>query len=795
MLFKSPNPSLIKDVYVDFERRFRWKYHFEVSGTGQAKPYDPDYDLHEVSETEPPSAPPFIENGLARGRAFIDHFCDIAEPVLTARYRKSRVVWLAELKNYLDEHDYVITSTDKNLGAAVVTRDWLILGARQLLSDTSNYACIDESRVDLVVDKIRDSLTKLTEERVHDWCMSESDPQLFKFLRSKMPEDPIILPQFPEFYAIPKIHKNPTGYRPIVPCHSAITEPACKVVSKMLKPLYQQCPHVIHGSKDLAGKLSKLSLLQHRKVFIVTADIVAYYPNIPLNKAVPIVLKMFMEYASIHDYPPWKKHLFITCLQIGVKSPLIMKFMNKFYEQLKGVPMGASCSPDIANLYGAFFENQFMNPPNPSIPFFGRYIDDCLAIVYASTAEEALALCGSVIIYDDVQLTWSASEWNQPFLDMQLYIDPKSNQVEHLPYRKPLNHLERIPWASHHPPDVKRGTFYGEMSRLATLSSQQLHYLDAIKGLKYLYIARGYPPVLLNKWIKAQSAKRWRQRLDEPREDTSELFVLKSEFNPAWQDFNIKNLFYEIKNVWLQGQPHIIRCDLQGRCALHNSATLKNTVPHDLLVLENKRLSTSKFKYSITGNTAMEVDTLPTAPQSRKRGWSPQQTTLEQHWDAGSPGPSGLKRQKVAASRYVAAGPIVIAESSDSVTDEGLPDSPVLIYSALPPVAVQTRLEDREVFDFSVTCLSSDPTLPRRDAPVGPVSWAVEWGFGPRSGLYLEQKLVPDFNKTGFCDRRMLVSRKRTINVFDLASAWRKAIINSELSEGEIPDDSLNAWT
>jgi hypothetical protein len=29
-------------------------------------------------------------------------------------------MWLAELKSYLDEHDYVITLTDKNLGAAVV---------------------------------------------------------------------------------------------------------------------------------------------------------------------------------------------------------------------------------------------------------------------------------------------------------------------------------------------------------------------------------------------------------------------------------------------------------------------------------------------------------------------------------------------------------------------------------------------------------------------------------------------------------------------------------------------------
>jgi hypothetical protein len=111
-----------------------------------------------------------------------------------------------------------------------------------------------------------------------------------------MPENAMTMPEFPQFYAIPKIHKNPTGYRPIVPCHSALQEPASKVVSKMLKPLYKNTPFVIHGTKDLAHKLSTLKLSEHRKVFIVTGNIVVYYPNIPLDKAYPIILKLFMQH-------------------------------------------------------------------------------------------------------------------------------------------------------------------------------------------------------------------------------------------------------------------------------------------------------------------------------------------------------------------------------------------------------------------------------------------------------------------------------------------------------------------
>jgi len=437
LLFKKPNPSLLSDAYADFERRFKWSWHFETSGTGKSDPYDPDYDLHEESDKVPPMPPSYIENGLRQGQAFVDSFLSHAEPSATAKHRNSRMVWLTELRQYLDEHDYVITLTDKNLGAAVVKRDWIMEGARSLLSDTQNYLPVEPGTVDLAVDKIRYLVNKLTTERLsNDWLMTEQDPQLAKFLRSKIPESDTDLPEFPEFYVIPKIHKNPTGYRPIVPCYNNITEPASKVVSKMLKPLYEKYPTILKGTKDLALRLKALKLSRHRKVFIVTGDIVAYYPNIPVGRAVPLIVKMFMEYAREHSYPQHKIHTFITCLQIAVKNPLFIKFENQLYQQIRGVPMGAACSPDIANLYGAYIESLFTE--DPYIPFFGRFIDDCLAIVYASSATEAVRLASEKAKYDGVDLTWSASEWGAPFLDMHLYVDPASNQIEHKAYRKPL---------------------------------------------------------------------------------------------------------------------------------------------------------------------------------------------------------------------------------------------------------------------------------------------------------------------------------------------------------------------
>jgi hypothetical protein len=142
------------------------------------------------------------------------------------------------------------------------------------------------------------------------------------------------------------------------------------------------------------------------------------------------------------------------------------------------------------------------------------------------------------------------SEWNTPFLNLLVYIDPLSGQIEHKPFRKARNHLERIPWTSHHPKDVKKGTFVGEMSRLAVLCSTPNAYIEAINDLQLLYIAHGYPVDLVNAWLRDNTATRWENRLGDPRK-ARDAFVLKSRFNRAWDGFNVHELGQTVVDSWL----------------------------------------------------------------------------------------------------------------------------------------------------------------------------------------------------------------------------------------------------
>ena len=200
-------------------------------------------------------------------------------------------------------------------------------------------------------------------------------------------------------------------------------------------------------------------------------------------------------------------------------------------------------------LYGWYFERKAECLKDPRIIFYGRYIDDCLSIIYADSEDEALNIINKLQIGPCI-IEWNSSQRSQPFLDMLLFVD-EDNQLQHKPFRKARSHQERIPWISHHPFDVKRGTFIGEMSRLATLSSRKSDYAEALKSLVALYVTRGYPRNHIEHWINKHKSERWIKRLSEESDKKSvDVLVLKSQFNTTWNYFSASQLSDIMFGYW-----------------------------------------------------------------------------------------------------------------------------------------------------------------------------------------------------------------------------------------------------
>ena len=551
MFHEPSNTSLFESAWKDFQRRLRWRLHFLFEKTTE-QVYDPDYDVRAPSNKQAPPLPQYIELGFIKARRFVfDTIAKVPDAEILRHPHRSLQPDVKSIREFLLDNQYVITGTDKNLGIAVSKRDWIIEKSQDILSDVNNYRCLAHDEAIVILNEKcaqMETLAKFAKEHIDSLEGTVAD-----FMRSGITPRGTAH-QIPTFYGIPKIHKKPTKMRPIIPCHSAIMNPAAKYVSKKLKPLIQRAATVIYGTKDLAQKLSSLSIDTSRKWYIVTGDVVAFYPNIPLEHCMDIVSCMYeeflLDYATDND--SLNQHsltFFKGCMEVG-NTKLITQFQNKIYEQLNGLAMGVACSPDLANLYGYYFEKRSSVLDHHDIFFYGRYIDDCLAIVYAESELQAVELLTNLVQFDNCVITWDCSDSFQPFLDMCLYKDI-DNTLQHMPYRKNGNHQERIPWISAHPYDVKRGTFLGEMSRLATLSSKLDHYLAAMRGLVALYIRRGYPADEVHKWLYSNLSRRWESRLDVNHSSKApEILVLKTQYNLAWNYFNAQELGNVLFNYW-----------------------------------------------------------------------------------------------------------------------------------------------------------------------------------------------------------------------------------------------------
>jgi ribosomal protein L18E len=160
MFYSKTNGDFIQNAWSDFKDRLRWKLFFldqQLAGNSVEKDFDPDYEIpHDRSaacRTEP-----YIELGLSVGDSFVQKFCEAEIPRIKRASRPSRVVQIDRIEQYLKEHDLVIVPTDKNLGTAVVKRQWIIDGCTKLLDDANNYEQLSAAERQMTLQQLVDDV-------------------------------------------------------------------------------------------------------------------------------------------------------------------------------------------------------------------------------------------------------------------------------------------------------------------------------------------------------------------------------------------------------------------------------------------------------------------------------------------------------------------------------------------------------------------------------------------------------------------------------------------------------------
>ena len=576
MLPQNANHSLIPSAWEDLKDCLRWRLHFTETtlfNDEMPTPFDPDYDVPRLRKPFNQEQNYLLEWALRNGDRYVDSVTTACQAKGSGKAKIPPTI--KAIQNWITSRGYVVTPTDKNLGACVVTSTWLDTETRKLIfGRNTGYRALEEGEAsNILAYKIRE--LKQSMDVIKDALHDDDTKQLMRYLGQHLPikvtPEGIQLSQhnitgqikLPSFYGIPKVHKKPIKMRPIAPCHSALQNPLAKFVSKILKPFVAVESSICNGTKELALDLTGLQLPKFVPLWLVGGDIVAYYPNIDVGRAVAMVTCLTDIYDHGHVMPGNSILRRITRAQWSdilttALSNLVVEHNGLPFLQTKGIAMGVACSPDIANIYAIPADKEILS--HPAVLFYRRYIDDIFAVIQAPSAHEALDIAKNNWHLEGCSIDWATPGKNLIFLDMFINLD-EHNTVQWRPYRKPGNHLERVPWDSAHPYDVKRGTFIRELSRLAVLSTKRYTYMTAATDLAALYLSRGYPDCVIRKWLNDHLHTRWENQFAiKADNDEKDVIVLKTHFNDAWNDFSISELLRHIsrplkavRNSWEKG--------------------------------------------------------------------------------------------------------------------------------------------------------------------------------------------------------------------------------------------------
>lgn len=552
-------------------RAVRIRYYFrEEEDTG----FDPKFHVPSTSGWEPPEASSAIEFGLKVGHKLLTEAISSVD----------RTVWrpnisgrsLESLARFLSTGDVLIKPADKNLGLAVLSKDWYISEGLRHMADSTTYRVVpnpDQAFENIVLD--RETLVSFLSKALAGF-ISE---QKLQFLCAIGEESVVI----PVFHTLPKVHKVPLKGRPIVPSHSWYTTGVSIYLDTLLQPLIRKFPWVLRDSKDLLRKLSTIRFAKDRPVWIVTADMSSMYTCLPSEEGGRI-----LQYIGEEAFPNSTFGVALRRMLAFVLENNYLSFNGKVYHQVSGTAMGTPCAPSYANLFVGALERALEVPSSENLLFYGRFIDDVLAIIQGPLSAVDRFRARLDDLHPDLKFEFECSSSELPFLDALVVLEKgdMSSAEGYLRtevYQKPLNAYQYIPWSSYHPEAVKLAFVKGELIRYVRLSSRRKDYIRVMHKFWARLRARGYPIRWLRKAFAAVNYYQFRgpSMVDRPKRDKgSPPLVYHSSYNPVWDQVNGGYCLSRSVSNWRPGDKFVVLGSSKGRIirCIHRARNLGDIV-------------------------------------------------------------------------------------------------------------------------------------------------------------------------------------------------------------------------
>ena len=417
-----------------------------------------------------------VEEALQSLRqAALDYFSNLRFP------RKSNLplhmrTALRELRHH---PTFMVVSTDKNLGPAVILRtDYERLTYNHLR--TTTYKLITRISVRYLIRKVKMFHRTLTQS------IPRCDHKSCQIIIYKIDDT-----RFARFYALLKVHKPTLAIRPIVSACNSPTAGLSTWLDVKLRPYVTQLHSYIQDSNAALTRITNTTWTPNQIMF--TADVVSLYTTIPLITAYQRISNILrINEDPLHDH-------IMTGLKLLMEHNFFT-FNGQTWHQQNGTAMGTPCAPTFANLFLGHTEETVILPKySANLACYLRYIDDVFVIWNVLPTDNVFLLNrfkADLLRQTGVKWTFSPCESTKvEFLDLVIHRNPSTFSTS--THQKSMNLYLYIASQSAHPPGVLKGLIFGLLQKLRV---QNTLYSDFLKFAQLLFTRlteRGYSPTLL----------------------------------------------------------------------------------------------------------------------------------------------------------------------------------------------------------------------------------------------------------------------------------------------------------
>lgn len=384
-----------------------------------------------------------------------------------------------------NNRDFVILMCDKNLGPAIMERDIYIQNVlNEHLLDSNTYMNLTKEEGIRELEMLKASLNSTLIE--HRLSLSPNETSYFS--RSLA-----LSKRIPQFYGMPKVHKNktPIPFRPVISQCGSLSAIISTFIDYLLQPLTASIPSYIKDSTDLLNTIDALPRLPYN-ARLFTSDATSMYTNIDPTEGIPVLRKYLEEYGNeSHTNIDIDLVCFLTEL---VMTKNVFQFGDTWWKQLIGTAMGTPCACIYATVFFAYFERKYiLTKYRSNFLLYKRQIDDIFGIWVDNPEHPSAWEDFKMDLNNYCKLDWNTEELSSTvdFLDLTLWID-SDGKVQYKTYQKPMNLFLYIPAHSSHPPGLIKSLIFGLTRTYYRQNSNHSDFTNQVQLLFDRLLARGH---------------------------------------------------------------------------------------------------------------------------------------------------------------------------------------------------------------------------------------------------------------------------------------------------------------